>query len=141
MHLGFGCLYTFFMFYFFLFFFFFFQKAVNNRLKKASWPKFCNIFYYCLKQGRSGPQTNKLIWPCLTLEAFGNINDITLYTKEGRKLNFPMLLVYDQRCIQNPVKHLCWSSQSSNYDGAFFLKIVNGFQSLAILAKSLITYV
>ena len=28
---------------------FFFQNAENNRLKKASQPKFCNIFSFCLK--------------------------------------------------------------------------------------------
>ena len=46
MLLGFGYLYKF-MFYFLLLFF---QKAENNTLKKASWPKCCNIiFCFCLK--------------------------------------------------------------------------------------------
>ena len=31
-----------------LFYFFFFQKAENNRLKKANWPKFCNIIFLFL---------------------------------------------------------------------------------------------
>ena len=53
MHLGFGCFYKFVMFYFLLFFF---QKAENNRLKKASWPKFCNIIFLLLfKIGSVGP--------------------------------------------------------------------------------------
>ena len=39
---GFGYLYKFVMFYFF---FFFTKKAENNRFKKASWPKFCNIIF------------------------------------------------------------------------------------------------
>ena len=43
MPLGFGYLYKFVMFYFF-----FFQKAENNRLKKASWSKFCNIIFIFL---------------------------------------------------------------------------------------------
>ena len=34
----------------------FFQKAENSRLKKASWPKFCNaIFLFLLKIGSGGP--------------------------------------------------------------------------------------
>ena len=44
MPLGFGYLYNFVMFYFF----FFFQKAENNRFKKASWSKFCNIIFMFL---------------------------------------------------------------------------------------------
>ena len=31
-----------------LYFFFFFLKAENNWLKKASWPKFCNIIFLFL---------------------------------------------------------------------------------------------
>ena len=34
---------------------FFLQKAENNRLKKASWPKLCNIFLFLLKAGSVGP--------------------------------------------------------------------------------------
>ena len=41
MRFGFDYLCEFVILYFF--FFFFFQKAENNRLKKASWLKFCNI--------------------------------------------------------------------------------------------------
>ena len=68
MHLGFGCFYKFVMFYFLLFFF---QKAENNRLKKASWPKFCNIiFLFLLKTGQSSPQTNKLAWSRLIIFLF-----------------------------------------------------------------------
>ena len=52
MHLGFGCFYKFVMFYFLLFFF---QKAENNRLKKASWPKFCDVFLFFLKVESVGP--------------------------------------------------------------------------------------
>ena len=37
------------------FLFFFFQKAENNRLQKAIWPKFCNIFLLLLKIGSVGP--------------------------------------------------------------------------------------
>ena len=33
------------------YFLFFFQKAKNNRLKKASWSKFCNISLFLLKMG------------------------------------------------------------------------------------------
>ena len=44
MLLGFGYLCKVVIFYFF---FFFFQKAENkNRLKKVSWPKFCNIIIF-----------------------------------------------------------------------------------------------
>ena len=51
MLLGFGYLYK-----FMFCFFFFFQKAGNTRLKKASWPKFCNIiFLFLLKLGSVGP--------------------------------------------------------------------------------------
>ena len=39
-----------------IFYFFFLQKPENNRLKKASWPKFCNIiFLFLLKLGSVGP--------------------------------------------------------------------------------------
>ena len=40
MLLGFGFLHVFYI--------FFLQKAENNRLKKASWPKFCNIIFLFL---------------------------------------------------------------------------------------------
>ena len=33
------------------YFLFLFQKAKNNRLKKASWSKFCNISLFLLKMG------------------------------------------------------------------------------------------
>ena len=37
------------------YFLFLFQKAKNNRLKKASWSKFCNIsFLFLLKMGLVG---------------------------------------------------------------------------------------
>ena len=49
MLLGFAYLYKFVM-----FFFCFFQKAENNRLKKNSWPKFCNIFLFLIKIGSVG---------------------------------------------------------------------------------------
>ena len=50
MLLGFG-IYMFVMFYSF-----FLQKAESNRLKKTSWPKFCNItFFFLLKVGSVGP--------------------------------------------------------------------------------------
>ena len=39
----------------FISFLFFFQKAENNRLQKAIWPKFCNIFLLLLKIGSVGP--------------------------------------------------------------------------------------
>ena len=43
-----------------------FKKTEDNRLKKVSLPKFFNtIFRFCLKQGQSGPQTNKLTLVCL----------------------------------------------------------------------------
>ena len=46
MFLGFG----------YLFISFFFQNAENNRLKKGSWPKFCNItFLFLLNVGSVGP--------------------------------------------------------------------------------------
>ena len=52
MLLGFGYLYKFAMFYFF----FFFKKQKIIDLKKASWPKFCNInFLFLLKIGSVGP--------------------------------------------------------------------------------------
>ena len=51
MLLGFGYLYKFVI----LHFLYFFQKAENNRLKKASWPKLCNIFLFLLKAGSVGP--------------------------------------------------------------------------------------
>ena len=34
---------------------FFLQKEKNNRLEKASWPKFCNILLFFLKVGSVGP--------------------------------------------------------------------------------------
>ena len=41
---------------FVMFYFFFLQKAENNRLKKASWPTFCNIILlFLLKLGTVGP--------------------------------------------------------------------------------------
>ena len=40
---------------FVMFYFFSLQKAKNNILKKATWPKFSNIiFCFCLRKGRSG---------------------------------------------------------------------------------------
>ena len=54
MRFGFDYLCKFVILYFF--FFFFFQKAENNRLKKASWLKFCNIiFLVLLKIALVGP--------------------------------------------------------------------------------------
>ena len=41
MLLGFGYLYKL----YYIYISYFFQKAENNRLKKASWPKFCNIIF------------------------------------------------------------------------------------------------
>ena len=47
MLLGFSYLYKFVMFYFL-----FLQKAEDNKLKKSSWPKFCNIILlFLLKLG------------------------------------------------------------------------------------------
>ena len=41
---------------FVMFYTFFLKKAENNRLKKASWLKFCNIiFLFLLKIGLVGP--------------------------------------------------------------------------------------
>ena len=37
----------------------FFRKAEHNILKKVSWPKFCNIFWFLWFLG---PCTNKLTW-------------------------------------------------------------------------------
>ena len=38
-----------------------FQKAENKRLKKASWPKFCNIiFLFLLKIGSVGPADQQI---------------------------------------------------------------------------------
>ena len=52
MLLCFGYLYKLVMFYFL----YFFQKAKNNRLKKASCSKFCNIiFLFLLKMRSVGP--------------------------------------------------------------------------------------
>ena len=45
MLLGFGYLYKFLI---LNFSFFFFQKTENNRLKKVSWPKLCNIIFLFL---------------------------------------------------------------------------------------------
>ena len=56
MLVGFGYSYKFVMFYFFSF-----QKAENNRFKKPSWPKFCNIiFLFLLKLWSVGPVDSKL---------------------------------------------------------------------------------
>ena len=57
-----------FLFYFILFFVF--QKAENNRLKKASLPKFCNIIFSFLRRIESvGPvdQQTNLVWPYFLL--------------------------------------------------------------------------
>ena len=59
MLLGFGYLYKFDMFYFFFFFFFFKKQRID--LKKASWPKFCNItFFSLLKIGSVGPVNQQI---------------------------------------------------------------------------------
>ena len=67
MLLGLGYLFKFVLFFFL---FFFFQKAENNRLEKASWPKFCNIiFLFLIKIGSVGPvdQINLVLpYMCLT---------------------------------------------------------------------------
>ena len=43
------------------YFFFFFQKAENNRFKKTSWPKLCNIiFLFLLKIGSGGLVDQKI---------------------------------------------------------------------------------
>ena len=55
MFLGFGYLYFCYVLFFSL------QKAENNRLKKASRPKFCNIiFLFFLKVGSVGPVYQKI---------------------------------------------------------------------------------
>ena len=48
---------------------FFFSKAENNRLTKKPVSQNFVILFFCfyLKQGRSGPQTNKLTWSRLVL--------------------------------------------------------------------------
>ena len=57
MLLGFGYLYKFVI----LHFLYFFQKAENNRLKKASWPKLCNIiFLFLLKIVSVGPADQQI---------------------------------------------------------------------------------
>ena len=40
----------------------FFQKAENDRLKKASWPKYCNIvfFLFLIKIGSVGPEDQQI---------------------------------------------------------------------------------
>ena len=56
MLLGFSYLYKFVMFYFF-----FLQKAEDNRLKKSSWPKFCNIILlFLLKLGLFEPSDKQI---------------------------------------------------------------------------------
>ena len=42
------------------FLFCFFQKAKNNKLKKASWPKFCNIVLFLLKIRSVGPADQQI---------------------------------------------------------------------------------
>ena len=43
------------------YFYFFFQIAENNRFKKASWPKSCNIiFLFLLKIGLVGPADQQI---------------------------------------------------------------------------------
>ena len=79
MLLGFGYLYNF-MFFFLLFFF---QKAYNNRLKKNSWPEFCNIIFLFLHNiGSFGPvdQQINLVSPYAkkTINAFLLISDHNL---------------------------------------------------------------
>ena len=41
------------------YFVFFFQKAENNRLKKASWSKFCNIIFLFLLKIRLAGLTDQ----------------------------------------------------------------------------------
>ena len=56
MLLGFNYLYKFVMFYVF-----FLQKAEDNRLKKSSWPKFCNIILlFLLKLGLFEPSDKQI---------------------------------------------------------------------------------
>ena len=63
MLLCFGYLYKFVM-----FFFFFKKKAEINRLKKNSWPKFCNIiFLFLLKIGSIGP-ADQQTWSRLKMQ-------------------------------------------------------------------------
>ena len=53
-----------FAFWFCVYYVFFPQKVENNRLKKASWPKFCNIiFWFLLKVPTK--ETKKLTLFCL----------------------------------------------------------------------------
>ena len=56
MLLGFSYLYKFVMFYFL-----FLQKAEDNKLKKSSWPKFCNIILlFLLKLGLFEPSDKQI---------------------------------------------------------------------------------
>ena len=55
---------------FVMFYFFFLKKAENNRLKKASQPKFCNIiFLLLLKIDSVGPEDQQinLVLPCILI--------------------------------------------------------------------------
>ena len=57
--------------------FFFFQKAENNRLKKMSLDQnFVIFFCFSLKQGRSGPQTNKLTWSLLSIRSSDDFHKV-----------------------------------------------------------------
>ena len=54
----------------FVMFYFFFLKKENNRLKKASQPKFCNIiFLLLLKIDSVGPEDQQinLVLPCILI--------------------------------------------------------------------------
>ena len=55
---------------FVMFYFFFLKKAENNRLKKASQSKFCNIiFLLLLKIDSVGPEDQQinLVLPCILI--------------------------------------------------------------------------
>ena len=64
----------------------------------------------------------------MTLGAFGNMNYITFYTKEGKKLHFPNFLVNPKVYLQH--------SQASKVKP--FVKIVHGCYPWTIFAKKLL---
>ena len=101
---GFGYLYKFATFCFF--FFLFFQKAENNRLKKASCSKFCNIiFLFLLKIGLVG--SDKLTCSRLSSIYLEMINLNSPHCHHSEKLSTPT------RLKEGVTHHKRWSTRAS----------------------------
>ena len=104
MLLGFGYLYKFIFYYYY-----FFQKAENSRLKKKPvGQSFVIFFCFCLKQGRLGPQTNKLTWSCLNN---GQLWIVTSIRKLLNEFTGSFLYLHIDRTLKDATKNFRASHQ------------------------------